>query len=184
MNASSSDIQVGTLAERVFIKIDGKGTHANCQSLREFVFGMIEQGYRDFRLDLRHCTYMDSTFLGMLVGVSLRLKEVDSSRIHILHINERNLELLQTLGIEHFFRLDSDAAAGAEQPDRLQLLPEGSQSKLERAETMLDAHETLARVDENNLPRFKDCIEFLKEDLARMKAGSDPSSSRPDRSEN
>lgn len=178
MSTSASDIQVGTAGKRVFIKIDGKGTHANSQPLREFVLGMVEQGYRDFRLDLQNCTYMDSTFLGMLVGVSLRLKEADSTPLEIVHISERNLDLLETLGIEQFFRIEANAASDAEKPETLESLPEGSGSKRERAETMLQAHETLASVDKNNLLRFKDCIAFLKEDLAKMKAESERSSDK------
>ena len=34
-----------------------------------------------------------------------------------------------------------------------------------RAETMLEAHETLIKTASENLPKFKDLIQYLKEEL-------------------
>lgn len=171
MSASDSTVLVGTVGKKVFIKVEGKGTHLNSPTLREFISEMIEQGYRDFELDLLNCTYMDSTFLGMLVGVTIRLKNMSSSRFGVSNISQRNLELLETLGVAQFFAIASHKGQeGAGASPGLQALPQGQTSKQEHAETMLEAHETLVRADESNVPRFKDCIQFLKEDVARIKA--------------
>lgn len=169
MNSAGCDILVGAIAEQVFVRVEGKGTHANSQPLREFLLGMLERGCRAFHLDLQNCTYMDSTFLGTVVGVCLQIKRKEDNRFIVANASQRNRELFQTLGVAHFFEF---AAVAASAPQSLDTLPQGRDTKQQRAETMLEAHETLTRVDAANLPRFKDCIEFLKEDLARMKAGS------------
>ena len=44
----------------------------------------------------------------------------------------------------------------------------GLASAHELAVLMYDAHETLARVDPQNLQRFKDVLAFLREDLKRF----------------
>jgi hypothetical protein len=112
---------------------------------------------------------MDSTFLGMLVGVCLRLKGVSAHRIAITRINPRNLELLKTLGIEPFFQFEDHAQPPAGGAD-LQSLPVAQASVEQKAAAMLEAHETLACADDRNVCRFKDVIAFLKEDLVRLKA--------------
>jgi anti-anti-sigma factor len=175
MKESGSEIQVGTLDDRVCVRVEGKGTHLNSPSLREFLSGMIEGGYRTFRLDLSRCTYMDSTFLGMLVGVSLQLKRVCPARITILDANARNKELFQTLGIEQFFQFENGSPAVCVCESELKSLPEANVSMEAKAEGMLAAHEALIKADERNVCRFKDVITFLKEDLERIKA------SKPDK---
>lgn len=181
MKDTGSEILVGTNGDRVCVKVEGKGTHLNSQSLREFLFGMMEGGYRDFHVDLGNCTYMDSTFLGMLVGVCLRLKNVSSDKITIEQIGPRNLELLKTLGIDQFFRMESNTAGPDGSGTGLQSLPESQPSTEEKAAVMLEAHETLANVDERNVCRFKDVITYLKEDLARIKTARShfPPQSKP-----
>lgn len=181
MKESANEILVGTLGKQVCVKVEGKGTHLISQPLREFLFEMIDSGYRSFQIDLRNCTYMDSTFLGMLVGVSMRLRNVGPGTITLLRINQRNLELFKTLGIEQFFQFQSDTPSPAESKAKgLHSLPPGKVASQEWAETMLEAHETLAQVDQKNECRFKDVITFLKEDLAKIKAGKTPLPGAPD----
>ena len=43
--------------------------------------------------------------------------------------------------------------------------------KKERAETMLEAHEALCEVAPENLSRFKDVLDYLKQDLDQTTAG-------------
>src|SRR5436190_21327095 len=125
MNESGSDILVGMAGQNVYVRLEGKGTHLNSQPLREFLYGMMEGGYRQFEIDLANCTYMDSTFLGMLVGVSLRLKKVSPAKISVRRISERNLELFKTLGIDSFFQVEPSAAPPpATKPQDLQSLPQ------------------------------------------------------------
>lgn len=177
MKPGDSQILVGTVGKDVFVRIEGKGTHVVSQQLREFLIQMIETGFRSFLLDLNHCTYMDSTFLGMLVGVSLRLKAVAPNKISIVHSHERNLELFKTLGIESFFQInEAGRAPGPAKPEAMKSLPDGKVATQGWAETMLEAHETLAGVNEQNVCRFKDVIAFLKEDVAKLKTGPSPSS--------
>jgi len=176
MKQPDSKILVGTVDKQVFVKVEGKGTHLVSQPLREFLFQMIDSGYCKFEIDLANCTYMDSTFLGMLVGVSLRLKKVSPAKIFVTRINERNLDLFKTLGIDSFFQIGPGATpVPASKPEDLHSLPEAKVATQAWAETMLEAHETLAKVDARNLCRFKDVIAYLKEDLAKIKASS-PSS--------
>ncbi|MCX6984906.1 MAG: hypothetical protein NT118_09190, partial [Lentisphaerae bacterium] len=42
-----------------------------------------------------------------------------------------------------------------------------SADKTEKAETVLEAHETLMKVDKENIPKFKTVVDFVKKDLGK-----------------
>jgi anti-anti-sigma factor len=99
-------ISVSCTEREVVVAIVGRGTFQNSQSLRNFSAEMIEAGHHDFIIDLNQCAGMDSTFLGVLAGIGLRLQQNSKSgKIHIINANARNAELLQTLGLDHLFHV-------------------------------------------------------------------------------
>ena len=52
----------------------------NCNPLRTFLHEMVKEGNRFFVIDFQHCSSMDSTFLGILVGLALQLRKLESYR--------------------------------------------------------------------------------------------------------
>jgi anti-sigma B factor antagonist len=161
-------VLVGTHQQEVFIQVEGRGTHLNSQPLRECLVEMLQRGFRHFQLDLGECSYMDSTFLGVLANVCLQLKS-RLGTFAIPRINERNLELLQTLGIDGFFEFGNCASSAKEQC-QLTSLEEDSRPKQQWGKTVLEAHQTLCDVDPRNVVRFKDVMAFLEEDLKKGSA--------------
>ena len=59
---------------------------------------MLDRGYREFVLDLADCAMMDSTFMGTMASVALRLKELGRGHLHIVHCGNRSQQLLSGLG--------------------------------------------------------------------------------------
>ena len=162
----SGRIRVGTAGEAVFIQVDGRGTHAISQPLGECMTEMVRRGYRTFRVDLGACSYMDSTFLGILAAATLRLRGLPQGRFILVNVGARNLELLRTLGIERFFQFEGQGDGATSLPMSLERLPDSACSLEAMGTTMLEAHKTLAECDERNGPRFKDVIDFLEHDLS------------------
>ena len=68
---------------------------------------MLERGYRHFVVDLNSCTVMDSTFMGTLAGIALRLREFGNGSLLVRNANERNWDLLQNLGLNNLFDVES-----------------------------------------------------------------------------
>lgn len=93
MNAQSS-ILVGCENKTVWVRVMGKGSFQNSSGLKEFTKEMINRGSRDFVIDFKNCETMDSTFMGTLAGVALRLREMGQGHLHAVNLNERNTELL------------------------------------------------------------------------------------------
>jgi len=163
-----SSIQVGVNGPAVWVRVEGKGSFLNSGNFKEFAREMVDRGYREFVVDLAHCVMMDSTFMGTLAGVALRLKELGQGHLHVVHCGDRSRELLSGLGLDQLLDVQEN---GAVAPDCKQLNehePRGEtpdKRKQEQARTMLEAHEALCKAVPENLTRFKDVLDYLKEDL-------------------
>jgi hypothetical protein len=112
---------------------------------------------------------MDSTFMGTMAGMALRLKELGQGRLHVIHCGERSRELLSGLGLDQIFDIQADGAKGPQCEALAQTnvdpADRSTSAKREQAGTMLEAHEALCQAAPKNLTRFKDVLEYLKQDL-------------------
>ena len=156
-----SSIQVGVNGQAVWVKVKGKGTFLNSGDLKQFTREMVNLGYRNFIIDLENCAMMDSTFMGTMAGVALRLKELGQGHLHVIHCGERSRELLTGLGLDQLFDIHSNGAVAPE----CDALEPATDSKQETTREMLAAHEALCQAAPQNFSKFKDVLEFLKQDL-------------------
>ena len=167
-----SSILVGVNGPAVWVRVEGKGNFLNSGSLKEFAQEMVNRGYREFVIDLEHCAMMDSTFMGTMAAVALRLKELGQGHLHVVHCGARSRELLSGLGLDQIFDIHGNGAVSPE----CKRMNENAQAaadaaKKERTETMLEAHEALCQAAPENISRFKDVLDYLKQDLNRTTAG-------------
>ena len=177
-----SKILVARSANLGFVKVVGRGSFQNSGCLQSYYREMMKAGANRFVIDLDACTYLDSTFLGILLGLGLQLKSAGRGLLHILNASPRNLELLKNLGLDRLFHIqgrgDSNGDTYAKSPREAESDPQnGTQTaglqevhckpltREEAAPTILKAHENLMEFDANNVPKFKDVVEFLREDL-------------------
>jgi anti-anti-sigma factor len=162
-----SSIQVGVNGEAVWVKVEGKGTFLNSGNLKEFTREMVNRGYREFVVDLEKCAMMDSTFMGTMAGVALRLKELGHGHLHVVHCGERSRDLLTGLGLDQIFSIHANGTAGprCELLQREQAAETSEEKKLQTARQMLDAHQALCDAAPKNIARFKDVLDYLKQDL-------------------
>ena len=162
-----SSIQVGVSGPTVWVKVGGRGSFLNSGNLKEFAREMLDRGYREFVVDLADCAMMDSTFMGTMASVALRLKELGHGHLHIVHCGNRSQELLSGLGLDQIFDI---RANGAGPPDcgaleRAPAVRSPADRKKEQTEMMLEAHEALCEAAPENILRFKDVLDFLRQDL-------------------
>lgn len=162
-----SSILVGVNGPTVWVKVEGKGSFLNSGSLKEFAREMLHRGYREFVVDLADCAMMDSTFMGTMASVALRLKELGCGHLHVVHCGNRSRDLLAGLGLDQIFDIRGN---GAVAPDCETLggrtADQACESqKREQAQTMIEAHEALCEAAPENVFRFKDVLDYLKQDL-------------------
>jgi anti-sigma B factor antagonist len=150
--------------------VEGKGSFQTSPALKEFSKQILERGYRSFVVDLQSCPVMDSTFMGTLAGIALRLREFGNGALLVRNANERNTDLLRNLGLNNLFAVESKVSETAEPVvDAAPLDADQGIGRTDQAECMIEAHEALVDADPENLARFKDVLEYLKQDL---RAGS------------
>ena len=88
-----------------------------------------------------------------------------------LNANERNCQLICSLGLDYIFDLDTDGEAWPEERKAVSenigcdALNGHELDKRDQTEFILDAHENLTEASEDNLPRFRDVIDCLKKEL-------------------
>ena len=173
-----SKILVARSADLGFIKVVGRGSFQNSGCLKAFYQQLLKDGVRRFVVVLDACTYLDSTFLGILLGLGLKLKEVGAGLLHILNANARNLELLRNLGLDRLIQIEGSGFGNGSGAGRLMGMKEAQLAEMacpvptraEAAPTILEAHENLMEFDPRNVPKFKDVVEFLREDLGQPAA--------------
>lgn len=158
-------ILVGTANRTVWVRVEGKGSFLNSTGLKEFAKEMVNRGYRDFAVDLKNCPLMDSTFMGTLAGVALRLRELGQGQLRVVNLNERNQDLLGNLGLDQLFTIGVEATESVIPDAASEALPVGGVDKQAQARTMLEAHEAVVEANPENAAKFKDVLEYLKQDL-------------------
>jgi len=160
---TTHSILVGTAAKTVWVRVEGKGSFLNSTGLKEFAKEMTNRGHREFVVDLKNCPVMDSTFMGTLAGIALRLREIGQGQLKVVNLNERNRNLLSNLGLDQLFTIEekvNSMPVNAQQP-----LESGAIDKVTQAQTMLEAHENCVEANPENAAKFKDVLEYLKQDL-------------------
>ncbi len=160
---SESTILVGLSPEAVCIQVHGKGSFKESAALKQFGREMIESGQRTFFVDLKDCATMDSTFMGTLTGLALRLRDANGGVMHVVNHNERNTDLMTGLGLDQILTLDGPREMFPCRPVAAGPAP----TKLEMAEHMLHAHEALCAESESNRYRFSDLLEFLRHKVGK-----------------
>ena len=164
-----SSIQVGVNGPVVWVRVAGRGSFLESGSLKDFAREMVNRGYREFVFDLEECVMMDSTFMGTMAGMALRLKELGGGHLRVIHCGQRSRDLLSGLGLDQIFEIQADGTTAPECEELTATSGDATgkaeAAKRDQAGTMLEAHEALCQAAPENLTRFKDVLEYLKQDL-------------------
>jgi len=162
-----SSIQVGVCGPAVWVKVEGKGSFLNSENLMEFARGMVDRGYHEFVVDLADCAMMDSTFMGTMARIALHLRELGHGHFHIVHCGNRNQELLAGLGLDRIFDINPNSGGPPDCGALEQALAAqvSEQERKKQTEIMLEAHEALCQAAPENVLRFKDVLDFLRQEL-------------------
>ncbi len=149
---------------RIYVKATGHATAFVCPSLKAAVFGRLDSppSVEGVYFDLSDCEYMDSTFLGLIVGTQKRfgrltiLQRGAVGSIVLLGVNEACKGLLRTIGVLGMVEISDADADFPEDLERLSGEPRTS------AQFLLDVHEELSELSEENRRRFATLTTILK----------------------
>ena len=142
--------------DNVFLKVIGKASYLNCRNVGEFFANVVEKDCKHLFIDFAQCTGMDSTFMGMIAGIALRLRK-KQAEVTLQNLKGRNLQLIENLGIYKLVNI-KDCIDDIVVEQKLE-------ASSVSGESMLKAHEDLIKADSSNLEKFEDVISFLKKEV-------------------
>ena len=158
----------------VVIRVCGKGTYQQSGSLLHILELTRNSDATRYIFDLDQCTTMDSTFMGSLASIGLYQRRELGSSVILTNIKDHVRTLLNTLGLQYILDLRpgrADLPEGArEEVFRPAGAPEAS--PIDRLLMMIEAHERLVDLNNQNEVKFEGVLKSLRESLEREKRRS------------
>ncbi len=153
--------------DALFIKTRGHITAALCTDLKSKAFARIEDSrpLKGLYIDLSECSYMDSTFMGLIVGFKKMLSRHPQTQIRLHRPDAVCLGLLKGIGLT---RLVEISDAELELPPYMENL---AGQETATAEFLLSAHENLMELSEENKDKFAILSKILKDQIDREGGG-------------
>lgn len=147
----------------IYIKANGHITAQICFGLRQRVFERLDRMPKIIEIytDLSACVYMDSTFMGLLIGFNKKFNHLDNKKLCIIHPSTESLSHLSDLGLDDILSYsDTDIPF----PEDMEMI---SQKEKVSAEFILKAHENLIEISDDNRKRFRIIKELLTKQIKK-----------------
>ena len=177
MNTPTATISVCATPESACLRITGRATFQCSPDFRKAITDLAQAGRRAFSLDLEKCLSMDSTFLGVMIGLrNGRLIPNTPVTFGFIKPPQRILDVLSSLGVASLFH--TEPGDGWSQGTFAPLSPppeaKPQANKVEMSRMCLEAHETLMAANPANVPKFKDVTNLMKEELKKLEDEQKP----------
>lgn len=171
---SQDNLTAAFINKTALIRVDGRGSFKTSPPMKQFIQRVMESKTANrILIDMSTCSSMDSTFMGVLAGLSYHIKDDSNCTLKLTNLSKKNEKLLTTLGVDRV--VDYSLSSTNEekklidtQSDGAQPLETDSINTLEAAQTTLEAHENLVNINPENLVKFKSVIELLQNDLRSL----------------
>ena len=162
MNQEEDTVSVARAGKVIYARVHGLGNFSNALMFEEFCEAELQQGVDCFAIDLAICTGMDSTFMGVLAGLSTHFPP-GRSPIVILNASAKNRQLLDDLGLSKLITVRD--RHDEIPPLEMQPLASDTLPARERAERIRRAHQQLIDADGRNAAKFGPVMQLLKREL-------------------
>ncbi|MBN2351689.1 MAG: STAS domain-containing protein [Spirochaetales bacterium] len=151
-------ILYGEADNDIFIRALGRVTVNICYELRDRIFTRLGDlpHVGNIYIDLSRCDYMDSTFMGIILGINKKLKNVTDTGLTLVCPTVECSNLFTALNIMRFFTVHEGLVSF---PSTLETI---SSSHRPTPDFMLAAHDELAEVSSANADKFRILREILQ----------------------
>lgn len=147
----------------------------NSPLMKTWVDQQLDAGCKRVVVDLEACLGMDSTFMGTLAGLAMRLNKLPEGKVDVISAGEKNSASLDDLGLSALMHINMDAGEWADRATELRTkLQECTPSTAvtDRTQHVFDAHKTLVDADDSNTDKFSTVLDCLEAELAARRASS------------
>ncbi|MDD3154052.1 MAG: STAS domain-containing protein [Victivallaceae bacterium] len=160
----NGDLQIGGSDGKLMVKVKGRANFEYAVPLRELAARMQVREC-ELVFEMSECSAMDSTFMGVLSMLGLAAVRA-GRKLTILNMPPNVRAMLRGLGVEKLFDFTDAAPDGLLELDDME---RPGDSMLTKAETVVEAHQTLIDAAPENAAKFAKVIEFASSDLKNLR---------------
>jgi anti-anti-sigma regulatory factor len=164
----SEDLQITVLDGGYMVTVCGRANFDYAVPLRDLSGKLVPGNW--LQIDLENCEAMDSTFMGVLTMLALKMRK-NGSQVMLIGASEVLVKLLRDLGVVKLFKFAGNEGRAVD--GGVAVAVNSGSDMLTTAKTVAEAHRTLVEADESNADKFKQVIEFADQDVARLEKKSE-----------
>ena len=155
--------------DTVYVRVIGLAGMTTSTCIRKFLDRTLEDGYRRFIFDLRKCSTMDSTFMGILAGAAIYKDAERPVRVVVVNARSELADLLKGLGLTELLTIREGEI---ESPNITTQMLYDEPTEEEVLEIVQAAHRNLVRMNESNQKQFGKFLEIFEQQIENKKAQS------------
>ena len=163
-------ISVGKFDGFCWVRCNSKGNFQNSPVVKTWLEEQLAAGVKTVVVDLETCTGMDSTFMGNLAGLAMKLTGLGGG-LQVADASEKCVNLLEDLGLSPLMDMNPPNAAWEEAKEHIreQLEVIDGDRGESNAEHIYETHKKLCEVDTQNEEKFNSVLECLEAELYNKK---------------
>lgn len=159
MSAPKGLVRVRQDAQGVTVQVVGWGRMQQSMPVRRLGETCLAQGSGPFCIDLRHCSYLDSTFLGTLLYLQRATRKLGRGQVLLISPSSECSRLLKQIGVDDCFAVACQDECPA---DEWSELPCPTEDVEAFNQNVILAHEELANVNGPSGEKFKAVVRCLQ----------------------
>ena len=142
----------------------------NSQVVKQWAEAQIDTGVNSIVVDMEMCLGMDSTFMGNLAGMAMKLTQV-SGGLLIADATEKCVSSLEELGISSLMKINPTDQIWQDRKvsirERLTVIEESP--TVDKAMHVYETHKKLCEADTSNEEKFSAVLECLEAEISNKK---------------
>ncbi len=164
----NSRVIIGIINSGYIIKVIGKGTMEYCSELFQFLSEKIEsENPENIYFELSEATYLDSSFIGVIVSVQKKMKKLGNGNLILLNPSDKTKEILSTMGLLDIMPIqENNTFKNIEISSEIKKRLEKNYRDIQ---VLLESHQNLMEINSENRKRFSLVEEMLKRELEKEK---------------
>ena len=158
-------VRVRGQAAALEVQVEGCGTMLHSQAMRQWVEANLTLAAL-VRVDLSRCTYMDSTFIGTLLGLKRLLEALPAGGLVLVCPSAECARLLEQMRIGQIFAQEAAATAGSGWQE-VCVPPEAIKTRAFQC-NVVEAHQRLADCPGPTGDRFRQLADDMSRELKQQ----------------
>ena len=161
-----STLSLGRTSNGFVVRICGRGTMKESRAVQEIGICCLDaEGGTVLTVDLSRCEYLDSTFLGCLVSLHKRGKQVGRQRFFIAASVDRRKSLLSASRFDRFFDQVDAAPEEISEPKTISPTALNPQAL---GRHIMECHQELAQIEGPSQSAFAKVAKQLAQELVQQ----------------